>query len=275
MPGAACPPPRAAPSTMRNFCATAPAPSICPTSCLTHEYSSLCHPEVASFYLSPMFNAHCHRPDASCPSLVCCAQQNEWSTLAATSFDGRRFYGIHPWFAENCDLSAALPSLTALLAADPIAGVGEIGLDRLHTKTTTLAQKNALIAQLEIAAKFSRPIVLHGAKCWGEVVKAVKPFASQVPAMLFHGFSRSEGLINEIISLNGFISIGAAVLNDHAINYRAMIRKIPQDRLLLETDTSEEPLRKILEQTAALLDLSPAALEQITDANIQRFIQLP
>jgi TatD DNase family protein len=126
--------------------------------------------------------------------------------------------------------------LRARLSADPALGVGEIGLDRLRTKSIPEIQRSVFLTQLELAAEFRRPVVLHGAKCWGEVVKACRPFAGRIPAFLFHGFSRSEGLLPDIAAINGFVSVGKAVLNDHAVNYRELVRKIPPARLLAETD---------------------------------------
>jgi TatD DNase family protein len=142
------------------------------------------------------------------------------------------FAGVHPWQADAFDAG----SLRARLAAEPALGVGEIGLDRLRTKTIPEVQRAAFLSQLELAAEFRRPVVLHGAKCWGEVVKACRPFAGEIPAFLSHGFSRSEGLLPDIVALNGFVSVGKAVLNDHAVNYRELVKKIPRDRLLAETD---------------------------------------
>lgn len=142
------------------------------------------------------------------------------------------FVGVHPWRAESFDCAV----LRAQLSADPVLGVGEIGLDRLRTKSIPEIQRVAFLAQLELAAEFRRPVVLHGAKCWGEVVKACRPFADRIPAFLFHGFSRSEGLLPDIAEINGFVSVGKAVLNDHAVNYRELVGKIPPSRLLAETD---------------------------------------
>jgi Tat protein secretion system quality control protein TatD with DNase activity len=97
-------------------------------------------------------------------------------------------------------------------------------------------------------------------------------------AFLFHGFSRSDGLIPDIVALNGYISIGPSILNDHAANYRAMARKIPIDRLLVETDRTEENaskcphVREVLEKLAQIRGEDPHILEEATDANAQRFI---
>ena len=150
-----------------------------------------------------------------------------------------RFCGIHPWDAERADLPADLERFRSMLGSDPSLGVGEVGLDRLKVKTVTDRQREVFSAQLELAAETGRPVVLHGAKCWGEVVKMIKPYSGRVPAFLFHGFSRSDGLLPDIAAVNGFVGVGKAVLNDHAVNYRELVRRLPKDRILVETDCDD------------------------------------
>lgn len=151
-----------------------------------------------------------------------------------------RFIGIHPWQAEQPDALVRVEEMTALLKDDPYAGVGEIGLDRLRTKTIPDIQRRLFARQLELAAEFHRPVVLHGAKCWGEVVAACRPYRGQIPSFIFHGFSRSEGLLPEIFAMNGVVSVGTALLNDHAVNYRELIARLPPDRILVETDLPDD-----------------------------------
>ena len=184
-----------------------------------------------------------------------------------------RFLGVHPWRAETAS-EDDLPALRAAVAADASAGVGEIGLDRLKTKTVTPGQRRLFEAQLEIAAGLRRPVVLHGAKCWGEVVRSLRPFVGAIPAFLFHGFSRSGGLLPEIVEINGFVSVGPAVLNDHAVNYRALVKTLPLDRLLVETDDGESEMQgrdatlaAVFAKTAELTGLTESQL----DANAAAF----
>ena len=195
---------------------------------------------------------------------------------------GRDFVGVHPWdclgqsTAVECNRS--LSGLRAALEADSCLGVGEIGLDRLKEREISPQMREMFEAQLRLALEFSRPVVLHGAKCWGQVVRAIKfhcpppPFTS---TFLFHGFSRSDGLIPDIVALNGWISVGPAVLNDHAVNYRELVKKIPLERLLVETDRTEDSapvvIMDVLAKTAEILNLSMDELEQVTDANAERF----
>ena len=199
---------------------------------------------------------------------------------------GRDFIGVHPWDAgklssEDVRRKAEDLKSRLLSSVGSIQGIGEIGLDRLKDRNISLQMRELFEVQLRLAFEFNRPVVLHGAKCWGQVVKTVKshcpppPFAS---AFLFHGFSRSDGLIPDIVALGGYISVGPAVLNDHAVNYRELVKKIPIDRLLLETDRTAEnaaecpSVREVAEEVAKLRGVSLPELESLTDRNADAFI---
>ena len=195
--------------------------------------------------------------------------------------DGRemRFVGVHPWQAEDTAAQPSPETMEAALADDPRAGVGEIGLDRLKTKTIPDAQRRIFVRQLEIAAAFCRPVALHGAKCWGEVVAACRPYRAAIPAFIFHGFSRSAGLLPEIFSMNGFVSVGPALLNDHAVNYRELVAQLPPDRVLVETDLADddpaanrlETLAAVYSRLAELRGLDVPELAAEIAANVSRF----
>lgn len=216
-----------------------------------------------------MTDAHCHLVSGRMRHFVC---------GDAPAGDGDvRFLGFHPWDSSRYDAAAA-ENLRSRLAADSCLGVGEIGLDRLREREIPSFMREAFLDQLKAAADFSRPVVLHGAKCWGEVVKACRPFTDAIPAFLFHGFSRSDGLLADIAAMNGFISIGPAILNDHAVNYRALAKKIPSRILLVETDRTESTpadapgARDILSKLAELRGVSSAELESVIEQNAGRFV---
>ena len=188
-------------------------------------------------------------------------------TIASLNGKEYIFCGIHPWLAASVDLTAELARFRTMLGTDPSLGVGEIGLDRLKDKNISPVQREVFAAQLELAAEMGRPVVLHGAKCWGEVVKAIRPYAGRIPAFLFHGFLRSDGLLPDIVKVNGCIGVGKAVLNDHAVNYRELAKKIPLDRLLIETDGEGLPDN---ERTALLAEIfsKTAELTSVTESQI-------
>ena len=219
-----------------------------------------------------MTDAHCH---------VSCGDPSVREFLI-----GRDFIGVHPWdclgqsTADEC--SRLLSGLRAALEAEQSMGVGEIGLDRLKSREISPRMRTIFEAQLKLALEFHRPVVLHGAKCWGQVVKAVQGTCEQARkhgtgAFLFHGFSRSDGLIPEIVALGGYISVGPAALNGHAVNYRELVKKIPSDRLLLETDRTPEnaatcpSVREVAAKVAELRGCPLPELETITDRNADKF----
>ena len=265
-----------------------------------------------------MTDAHCH---------VSCGDSSVRELLI-----GRDFFGVHPWEAidgttettrtteTRCALvpdvpvvpdvpfpTALLAVLRAKLLANPKVGVGEIGLDRLKVRDISPRMREVFEAQLALAIELGRPVVLHGAKCWGQVVEAVRRARTGVTSrkgavptslstvdcrlstFLFHGFSRSDGLIPDIVALGGFISVGPSVLNDHAVNYHELVKKIPLDRLLVETDrtasasprvamsqapsvSSSISISDVLAKTADILNISATELERITDENADRFL---
>lgn len=224
-----------------------------------------------------MTDAHCHVARGDVRSFVCLPTDAEAPSGSANAF----FYGIHPWACLGGDAAALAALLTALrrkLESDPSAGVGEIGLDRIKVKDIPEQMRRVFEAQLALAAEFGRPVVLHGAKCWGEVVKACAPLAGKIPAFLFHGFSRSEGLLPDIFAMNGYVSIGPALLNDHAVNYRDLAKRIPQDRILVESDATAENAAEAPSAEAVaefLADLRGAPRDEffaILDGNASRFL---
>ena len=205
---------------------------------------------------------------------------------------GRDFIGVHPW--ETRDQGSGIgdqmfATLRQRLQEDSRLGVGEIGLDRLKDRIISQDMREAFEFQLQLAAEFRRPVILHGAKCWGQVVRTIQTFQTSQTfqtfqtsqTFLFHGFSRSDGLIPDIVALGGYISVGPAVLNGHAVNYRELVKKIPLDRLLLETDRTPEnavkcpSVAEVATETAKLRGLSLSELETLTDRNAGRFFPDP
>lgn len=228
-----------------------------------------------------MTDAHCHvfpRMDASVSRrFVAAINEKDWARLALLPEHDVPFFGVHPWHTDSIgDIDSYRERLYEMLGAHPKSGVGETGLDRLKNKTISPLQRALFDVHLQAASRLHRPLVVHGAKCWGEVFKACAEYSSEIPAFLFHGFSRSGGLVEDIVSINGFFSIGPSLLNDHAINYRNLIKTFPLDRILIESDydgTKElPPLLDVTGKLAELLNVPFSELSNQIEENARKFI---
>ncbi len=155
---------------------------------------------------------------------------SDWRVLPAL--------GVHPWYVERLP-DSWLADLEARLTASPDAPVGEVGLDGLRRDVPRDLQVRVLAVQLELAVRLSRPVVLHGARVWGDLAAALRPYAAKLPGFVAHGFGGSPDVLRELLAMGGYISFAGSVCNPAAVHVRAAAALVPVDRLLIETDAPD------------------------------------
>lgn len=191
--------------------------------------------------------------------------------------------GIHPHDAAQCDTDS-LQTLRELAAHPRVVAVGEIGLDFYRNLSPREAQYEAFHAQMQLAQSLSLPVVIHCREAYEEVLSIL----AQYPAVqgVLHCFSGTAEQAQQGLELGYYLGIGGVVTFKSAESLRAIVRDIPRDRLLLETDAPylaphpyrgkrNEPayLPLIAQQVAALWDMPLEQLSEITEANTQRLFQ--
>jgi TatD DNase family protein len=211
-----------------------------------------------------MYDAHVHLQDArlgACRGAVieaavtagvtgacCCGTSpDDWAAVAAlaadlrppsSDFALRTAFGVHPWYVAH--LPQDWPeTLEAALDAHAAAPVGEIGMDGLRPDVPRDLQRRVFERQLELAARLGRPVVLHGARAWDELVAALRPFAPRLPGFVAHAFAGAAETLRHIIALGGYVSFAGSVCSLRAARVRAAAVAAPADRLLVETDTPD------------------------------------
>lgn len=191
--------------------------------------------------------------------------------------------GIHPHDAAQCDTDS-LQTLRELAAHPRVVAVGEIGLDFYRNLSPREAQYEAFHAQMQLAQSLSLPVVIHCREAYEEVLSIL----AQYPAVqgVLHCFSGTAEQAQQGLELGYYLGIGGVVTFKSAESLRAIVRDMPRDRLLLETDAPylaphpyrgkrNEPayLPLIAQQVAALWDMPLEQLSEITEANTQRLFQ--
>jgi TatD DNase family protein len=154
-----------------------------------------------------------------------------------------KVFGLHPWWVHEhseAELDVALAALERRLAG--CAALGETGLDaaRDRFKTSRDRQLSAFEAQLALAARADRPVVLHVVRAHEA---ALERLAAAAPPRggLVHSFSGTWGDARRYLDLGLTLSVSARITHPRAHELRETVRRAPADRLVFETDAPDQP----------------------------------
>ncbi|MBQ2025773.1 MAG: TatD family hydrolase [Paludibacteraceae bacterium] len=150
--------------------------------------------------------------------------------------------GIHPTSIQ-ADYQAELDAFNAeisLRASDYIA-IGEIGLDLYWDKTYLQEQKKVFEYQIDVAIQLQKPICIHCRDAFNEVVDSLKKFNPAQLNGVFHCFTGTPQMAEQIAKLGNFYyGIGGPATYKNA-KFIDQILHIPLSRILLETDAPYLP----------------------------------
>lgn len=161
-------------------------------------------------------------------------------------------FGVHPWYAGETAAGWEHRLHKRLLSA-PEALVGESGLDGLRGDQA--AQKTVFSVQAALAKELRRPLVIHAVKA----VAALSAFLPQMPErFMIHSFNGRTEHLRPILNAGGYVSFSASILKNRDAG--EIVRLVPEDRLLIETDGPYQGPEKGREQTPLFL---PVLLAQL------------
>ncbi|HCB63295.1 MAG: hypothetical protein A2W93_11010 [Bacteroidetes bacterium GWF2_43_63] len=167
--------------------------------------------------------------------------------------------GIHPWFAKD----ASIADLNEYVNAPFCVAIGECGLDAVKSAISFDEQKILFRAHLELAGKYSKPVVLHVVQSTNELFHVLKDFPELV--YIWHGFTGNEELIKQFSQFNIYFSCGPRGLKKPEIWL-----SMPEGRLLCETDDSEAQIEQVYAELAAIRNESVEQLAKIIENNVIR-----
>lgn len=146
-------------------------------------------------------------------------------------------FAFHPWYL-NLEDSFFLEELAK---KGRIIALGEAGFDFFteELKESQKIQEEAWKIELELAKKFNLPIVIHCRKAFPLILKDF-PALNQLPGVLFHGFSSSPEIMEEIVRKipAAYFSFGRLILNNAKKSIMSL-KKLPIEKILLESDEDD------------------------------------
>ena len=143
--------------------------------------------------------------------------------------------GIHPHNADNANKNN-LEEIELIAQHDKIIAIGEIGLDFFRNRSARQNQIEVFTQQLAIAISLDLPVVIHDREAHTETVNMLSSFKKNGLHGIIHCFSGDYKLAKTFINMGFYISIPGTVTYNNASQTQDVGRRIPLNRLLLETD---------------------------------------
>lgn len=155
-------------------------------------------------------------------------------------------FGYHPWYLHE-RTPDWLKNLEKFLDKIPSA-VGEIGLDRWKPDLPYENQEAVFLAQLKIAAERNLPVSIHCLQAWGRLLELLQQNARPARGVVLHSFGGPVEMIPALAKLGAYFSFPGYFLQERKLKRREAFKKVPADRLLIETDAPDQllPPEKIL-----------------------------
>jgi len=190
--------------------------------------------------------------------------------------------GVHP-----LDIDGGLASAEDLQTwsqHEKVVALGETGLDYYYSEESKQTQQNSFATHLQAAAVVGLPVIVHTRDAKEDTLSLIKNHGSENSAGVLHCFTEDWDMAKRAIDLNYLISISGIVTFRNAEALRDVVKKLPLDRLMVETDSPylapvpkrgkpNEPafVRHVAEYVAGLKNIS---YEELLEQTANNFFKL-
>jgi TatD DNase family protein len=144
--------------------------------------------------------------------------------------------GVHPHHAA--DYTSATDSVLAdLHRLDVVRAVGECGLDYHRDFSPRPAQRRAFERQLELAVNSGKPLFLHQRDAHADFMAIMREFSGRIGPAVVHCFTGTGEELRDYLDAGWHIGITGWLCDERrGAHLRELVRGIPADRLMIETD---------------------------------------
>ena len=144
--------------------------------------------------------------------------------------------GVHPHEASSLD-DSALRELRSLAGDPRVVGIGETGLDFYRNLSPRPDQERSFREHLELARESGLPAVIHDRDAHSDTMRILEDYAPYDGRLVLHCFSGDLEMAQACLDMGGYISVAGPVTFKNNARLRDIVKEIPLERLLLETDS--------------------------------------
>lgn len=193
--------------------------------------------------------------------------------------------GVHPLNVEEEPFDYI--KLLAFAQDEKVVAIGETGLDYHYTPETKVLQQSLFTQQIEIANKVNKPLIVHTRSARQDTMDMLIEGKAENCGGVLHCFTEDWDMAKRALDIGFYISISGIITFRNAEELRDVVRKVPLDRLLVETDSPylapipyrgkpNQPayVRETCEYLATLKGVSTEELARITTENVQKLFKI-
>ena len=199
--------------------------------------------------------------------------------------------GVHPHEVRHID-DSWYDEFRRLARHPKVVAFGEIGLDYHYNHSPPKQQRERFREQILLARELKLPVVIHTREAQEDTIAILKDELASDVGGVFHCFTGDAWLAKDGLDLGFHLSFSGVVTFQNATMLREIVKTVPMDRLLIETDCPyltpaphrgkrNEPayVRLVAETIASVKSAaSPVSVDEIgrlTSANARRLFKLP
>jgi TatD DNase family protein len=164
--------------------------------------------------------------------------------------------GVHPL---NQDQALDKSQLLSLAQHDKVVAIGETGLDYYYSKDTQSVQQESFVGHIEVANELQKPLIIHTRDARTDTIEMMKAHGADKCGGVLHCFTEDWNMAKQALDLGFYISISGIVTFKNAVELKEVVKQIPLDRLLIETDSpylAPVPYRGKTNQPAYVQDVA-------------------
>ena len=184
--------------------------------------------------------------------------------------------GFHPHDAAKMT-QADMDRLYDLTGHDEVVAVGETGLDYHYMYSDADSQQRIFRAHLDIAVERNKPVVIHTREAFDDTVRILDEYTGRLKNVVIHCYGGDKAQTRLVLERGWYMSFTGTVTFKKADALREVVKLIPPDRVMVETDCpyiSPEPMRKIRPNEPSLMVHTAAKLAEIYGMTLEKFAEL-
>ncbi|CAL4321838.1 Uncharacterized metal-dependent hydrolase YcfH [Buchnera aphidicola (Periphyllus testudinaceus)] len=143
--------------------------------------------------------------------------------------------GIHPLYIKK--KKNIFKKLYKYSKYKKVIAIGETGLDYFHKKNNISEQKKFFYEHINVSKKLKKPLIIHSRNSGKDIIEILKKNKSKNLKGVLHSFNDSLEIALKLLEMGFYISISGMITFKNSPLIRSIIKHIPLNRLLLETDS--------------------------------------